>query len=528
MDAQIRLFKIAKHIISDIVLRNEKEFKKYLEDHPNYRKDTVFIVDGVKRKAPKNNEKGTSKKKTDKLVESILRKHSFLMGEKGMVNIYKKILEKEGSLDKIPEKAKEAAFNFVNSRLGEGHELDRKTFDALFENGLESYKKKLAEEEQRKKEEELKKQKQLKEEREKKENEGKQIIDNEILGTDYSDELAEKLFQQREKERERDRQFLTEGEINSMYPPISKEDFKKTIFVSNNPTWGISKEEALPTFRECFEEANKKLAQRGLPPIAENVFRERYNDLRFPLFNPEEHYHDTTEQMNDFCEQHICVTSKISDGRQVPMAHIINGVQKIKREFPDLFRTKWGAFGVDLHKQGFYEVDGENFAACVFRGGGGMDIDTKCFTQTSEQPNYNGYKLGGVLRGKNYTETMETIAIHEMGHMVEDYFYAYGGGESIVYDKDGNIVRDKYDNKYYEFAPRSNNGRELKKKLEDLYDESMKNGDIYKLTWYASTRPSEFFAEIFALYYTDRKNDLPPNILTKLEEIIKVLKSGNY
>ena len=51
--------KIAKEIESAIILPNEDAFKKYIEDHPNYREDTEFIVNGTKRQAPKkdNNQK---------------------------------------------------------------------------------------------------------------------------------------------------------------------------------------------------------------------------------------------------------------------------------------------------------------------------------------------------------------------------------------------------------------------------------------------------------------------------------------
>jgi hypothetical protein len=54
---QKRLFKIANKIsndvISAIILPDDNAFRKYLEDHPNYREDTEFIVNGTKRQAPK-------------------------------------------------------------------------------------------------------------------------------------------------------------------------------------------------------------------------------------------------------------------------------------------------------------------------------------------------------------------------------------------------------------------------------------------------------------------------------------------
>jgi hypothetical protein len=49
--------KIAKEVESAIILPNEDAFKKYIEDHPNYRETTEFIVNGTKRKAPAKQKK---------------------------------------------------------------------------------------------------------------------------------------------------------------------------------------------------------------------------------------------------------------------------------------------------------------------------------------------------------------------------------------------------------------------------------------------------------------------------------------
>ena len=57
--------KIAKEIFAAIILKDEEAFKKYLEDHPNYREGTIFIVDGVERKAPPKKKKTTSYKEDE-------------------------------------------------------------------------------------------------------------------------------------------------------------------------------------------------------------------------------------------------------------------------------------------------------------------------------------------------------------------------------------------------------------------------------------------------------------------------------
>jgi hypothetical protein len=143
------------------------------------------------------------------------------------------------------------------------------------------------------------------------------------------------------------------------------------------------------------------------------------------------------------------------------------------------------------------------------------------------QKNGNVFEQDYVFYGKTGTtpttkEKIEIMAVHEMGHMTKCMFHAYkGGGWGVVpdpgkFDENG---RQKYKNEYY-----SEVSQQLEKKIEDLYEESWKNGDIFKLSWYASTEPEEFWAEIFSMYYYD-KSILPPNILTKLEEIINDFKS---
>ena len=51
--------KISNDVISAVILPDDNAFRKYLEDHPDYREDTEFIVNGTKRQAPKkdNNNK---------------------------------------------------------------------------------------------------------------------------------------------------------------------------------------------------------------------------------------------------------------------------------------------------------------------------------------------------------------------------------------------------------------------------------------------------------------------------------------
>ena len=60
-----RLLRIAEKILADVHFRTQQEFDEYLKNHPNYREDTKFFVNGVQVKAPpreKNNDAVLRKK----------------------------------------------------------------------------------------------------------------------------------------------------------------------------------------------------------------------------------------------------------------------------------------------------------------------------------------------------------------------------------------------------------------------------------------------------------------------------------
>ena len=55
---------------------------------------------------------------------------------------------------------------------------------------------------------------------------------------------------------------------------------------------------------------------------------------------------------------------------------------------------------------------------------------------------------------------------------------------------------------------------------EILRKETIKSGEISKISNYAKTNLDEFFAECFTMYKFEREN-LPKNVLEKMEEFIK-------
>ena len=52
MDIRKKIIKIASNILADINFNSQKEFEEYLKNHPNYREDTKFFVDGMQVSAP--------------------------------------------------------------------------------------------------------------------------------------------------------------------------------------------------------------------------------------------------------------------------------------------------------------------------------------------------------------------------------------------------------------------------------------------------------------------------------------------
>ena len=59
-----RLLRIAEKILADVHFRTQQEFDEYLKNHPNYREDTKFFVNGVQVKAPPK-----QKKNDDRMTE---------------------------------------------------------------------------------------------------------------------------------------------------------------------------------------------------------------------------------------------------------------------------------------------------------------------------------------------------------------------------------------------------------------------------------------------------------------------------
>ena len=65
MDIRKKILKIAEKILADVHFSTQKEFDEYLKNHPDYREDTKFFVNGVQVKAPPKEKKNDSSEMTD-------------------------------------------------------------------------------------------------------------------------------------------------------------------------------------------------------------------------------------------------------------------------------------------------------------------------------------------------------------------------------------------------------------------------------------------------------------------------------
>ena len=73
MNHSKRLLRIAEKILADVHFSTQQEFDEYLKNHPNYREDTKFFVNGVQVKAPPREKNNDSSEMTDeqKIIDSM-------------------------------------------------------------------------------------------------------------------------------------------------------------------------------------------------------------------------------------------------------------------------------------------------------------------------------------------------------------------------------------------------------------------------------------------------------------------------
>ena len=550
-----RLLIIAKKILSDVHFSTQKEFEEYLKNHPGYRENTRFYVNGVQVKAPPKQKKkpSTSQRSTEELVKTYGK-----LGETTLEycfdSLFRTAISKKLDLNGFYKRNEKTILNIVNGFIkdsGYKKGLTSKEAESLFEYFLSKRKKEEEPKKEEPKKEEPKKEEPEKEEPKKEEEKIMEILEE--ISNERKNKKDEEIKSEIQKKRER---YYERFKIK--YPNLSEEKLEELVseriddnvlyknfdafeVASASPSlpgyYGVDKKryDYILDFEEAYKETNEKLKSNGLPEISRDKFREKFNEARFPLFQikfekimSREDFEEKIKNLRSFIGEHIAQNIDFFATDFQHISTIVNTLQKMKREFPDLFKFKLEFFNCAKNS--------DNYAAHIARRGGEFAFFKNVFFMGERRINRyqdekgNEYVLGRSYRGSlsenrpiNYISSkkyIETVTTHEFAHLVKEYFHAFNGG-STAEDSGKKIYNGK---PIYVKLSTSEKIKKIEKDIEDLYNESMDNGDIYKLTWYASTEPEEFWAEIFAIYYDD-KSLLPPNILTKLEEIINDLKS---
>jgi hypothetical protein len=92
---------------------------------------------------------------------------------------------------------------------------------------------------------------------------------------------------------------------------------------------------------------------------------------------------------------------------------------------------------------------------------------------------------------------MESVITHEMAHVIAGQ--TFGFSDSL-----------------------GANQSPILQTIRDSYQESINNGDIYKISKYAQKSADEFWAECFTMYKMGREK-LPPKIETMVKGVLKQL-----
>lgn len=102
-----------------------------------------------------------------------------------------------------------------------------------------------------------------------------------------------------------------------------------------------------------------------------------------------------------------------------------------------------------------------------------------------------------------YDDHLKCVVTHEYGHILSDQYF-------------GMINQERANPNYN--TPWNADLRNMNKRWEDAWKKAKENGDIYKISEYASTKPSEFFAECFAL--REMGGTLPDYVESLMEEVL--------
>jgi hypothetical protein len=104
-----------------------------------------------------------------------------------------------------------------------------------------------------------------------------------------------------------------------------------------------------------------------------------------------------------------------------------------------------------------------------------------------------------------YEDHVKCVVTHEYGHILSDQYF-------------GMINAERANPNYAYSAPGNDRLREMNRRWDDALKKARDTGDIYKISQYANTKPSEFFAECFALREMGGK--LPDYVESLMKEVL--------
>ena len=445
-----RLEIISKKILSDVHFSTQQEFEEYLKNHPGYRENTRFFVNGVQVKAPPKQKKkpSTSQRSTGELF----KQYSEIRGY-SLENVFDKLFknaESQGKdLKSFSDENKKIMLDFINNQIkksGYKKGLSEKEFQSIF------------------------------------------------------DHLLSKRNEEEKKKEEDDEPIVLRP------PKKNNEEKKEEILEQHVSNFRQSSR------REHFEKLNEDLRKNGIEELDEDGYREF---LRDKVFNFKPSY--------DRHEQEKYARKHFTDGFYFPSisvedVNLINEtLTEIAIDYPgmdvryDLVRENVLPSDCDAwHSESGYKHFKDYITTALEFNKNSLYFSPffKPYKYNINRQNYLrsiGYNCRYNVSegGEDRDECIKRLVTHEVAHKLWKQKVREERGET---KEKGTIQNSMTTN----FERSWNN---LRNKLK-------RTGGIFQISGYAEKNVHEFFAECFAMYRFEKEN-LPPEVLKKMEEFIK-------
>ena len=445
-----KLETISKKILSDVHFSTQKEFEEYLKNHPGYRENTKFFVNGVQVKAPPKQKKkpSTSQRSTEELIKTYGK-----LGETTLEycfnSLFRTAISRKLDLNGFYKRNEKTVLNIVNGFIkdsGYKKGLTSKEAESLFEYFLSK-----RNEEEKKKEE-----------------------DDEPI-----------VLHPRKKNNEEKKEEILEQHVSN---------FRQS------------------SRREHFEKLNEDLRKNGMEELDEDGYREF---LRDKVFNFKPSF-DRKEQ-EKYARKHF------TDGFYFPSisvedVNLINEtLTEIAIDYPemdvryDLVRENVLPSNCDArHSESGY-VYFKNYISTTLEFNKNSLYFSPFFKPYKYNINRQNYlrSIGYNCRynvsegGEDRDECIKRLVTHEVAHKLWKQKVREERGET----KEKGTVQNSMTTNF-------------ERSWNNLRNKLKRTGGIFQISGYAEKNVHEFFAECFAMYRFEKEN-LPPEVLKKMEEFIK-------